>query len=199
MNLKPLDLMVDSFAPLHAGDLQQLEADFGISLPKTYREFLLRQNGGRFVDRVEVASSIAGPESPGIWCIYSVGSEDDRFDIRKRGRHSLSGCEYPSGWIAVASGNDSEILMSVSQGPNFGSVTNFTRGNGQTELAGDFGEFIESLCLIAKEQDEDEDSIDPPAFEAAGAFPGDTSSGEVICSPQIPDDRGKPSRGRVSV
>lgn len=175
--MNPLDLMVDSFASLNASDIRQLETDFGSAFPNSYREFLLQHNGGRFVDRVEVATASATSETPAVWCFYSIGAGDDRFDIRKLGRQS----KFPQGCFAFARGSECEYLLDTAPGPNFGRVVHFDRWkandppsgddplNGQSVIASSFDEFVKSLHLIPEEPDDFDDFEKLPAFEAVRA------------------------------
>src|SRR5665213_3763803 len=89
MCLSPLELMVDSFDALTISDLDQLEQDLNISLPPSYREFLLRHNGGRFVD--SVVYRVPGTDDyRSVSCFYSVGADDELYDLSECASGKLS-------------------------------------------------------------------------------------------------------------
>jgi hypothetical protein len=81
----------DSERPVTNQELDEFERMFDLALPKQYRAFLLRNNGGAPErDAVDVPACVTSPRV-GVFYFFAVHAKDDAADLAWNYRHRWKG------------------------------------------------------------------------------------------------------------
>jgi cell wall assembly regulator SMI1 len=161
---RPIEFEPSDAEPLTESELESVERELDVELPRDYRRFLLEQNGGRTVDDwvldTPIAHSIGGVLPCDFYSVARSGQYDMSWMLDSYGLHWLA-----AGVLPIAEDPGGNVICLSLRGDEYGSVYfwdhelgahegDLPSPQGLTVVAESFEAFVSGLRLADEVEEE---------------------------------------------
>jgi len=102
--------------PIHQRDLDTFESDWGGNLPQSYKDFLLRNNGGRPDKSVFPIAGFSEGSFGSIQVLFGLNTIVKSSDLRWRIKNRTS--RFPAGLLEIACTDGSDLVCIDTEAEN---------------------------------------------------------------------------------